>query len=436
MKKRIFIYAVALSSLISLFFITAIGNTRYYIFAEETLEEQLERLQKELEEIKKQKKALEDQISKEQENQTYLYSQISQYNNAIKQTELVIKEKEKQIEIYKAQIEILNKDISKSEQRIKEISDEIQKKENELEKVMFYIYQNSQISAIDLLLSGKSVEDALYWNYQLDTARQKELALIENLNGLKAEEEARKEVLAQQKQEISSLVDTLSAETYALEEQINGLAWQKSEREKLVAQSEEKEVSLKNQQEELSRKISAYEQEIDRIMWEYLSKHPSGTYVTAGTPIAQIGRTGYVLTYGPNGWYYPHPEKEPYKGSHLHLSLKINNQTVNPLNYIGHNGFGNPVPGAIITQGYHSGHKAVDFAYGTPETTFGKPIYAPASGTVVYGTQYFDCDEPYWGLYTPPCSPGGPFPRHDLHFACITHDGPFTGWVSCYAHIR
>lgn len=414
--SRLVVKLLSVVTVLSIFLVTPSG---FDVQAEDSLEEQLKELEAELRKIREKQKALQAEISETQEEQSYLQSQISSYNNSIAQAELIIQATEKQIEVYNKEIELLAQQIENTEKMIEVTNEEIEDKRVTLKEVSFNIYQTNQISTLDLVLSGKSVDESLFWTHYLNLSKEEGQGIIDDLEALHTEQEAAKAELEVKKSESETIREELKIETQALADQIDGLSWQKKERQSLLTKSEEEEDELNAEKAELDKIEREIEQKRSAVEYELLSRVTSGSSVTKGQPIAQIGRTGHVRSSYVPGCPYPHPVTYPKYGSHLHFSMYIGSSRVNPYNYIYDGPFKHPTPGAYITQSYHGEHLALDFAYAGPDATWGKPIYASCAGTVSYHTWPFDADD-----YGYPC---GPFPRDDAHFYKLVCDEPYDG---------
>lgn len=398
------------------------------------LADQLEELQRQLAEIKKKQKELQSQLSAENATQSALQSQINTYNSSIAQTELLIQESETQITLYTTQIELLSQQIANTEQQIELTSDQILDRQNHLEDVSFSLYRTNQQSSIDQLLQGNPVDQSMYKTHFYDLSREQAQELLNELEGMKTEQESQKTALETQKADSEKIKADLEGQKQLLEEQKSGLASQKSEKEQFLSASRGREAELDAQKKALDKIQKQIEQQMEAIELELLSRVQNGTHVNKGDPIALFGRTGNVLTSGPNGWYYPDPDKYPKLGAHLHFHVYKNGSHVNPVNVISGDINSNllyrPGPsGYTITKYYSSSHRAIDIAYGK-ETTLGKPVYASCSGVVTYHTSYFDADD--YGYE------GGPFRRDDSHFYQLTCDsnGPQAGYVIFGWHIK
>lgn len=399
------------------------------VMAADPLEEQLKDLQTQLADIKKKQKELKDLLSAEDATQSALRSQISTYNNSIYQTELLIEESETQINLYSTEIDLLSQEIVNTQKHIELTSHLIFDRQSHLSDVSFTIYRTNHQSSFDQLLQGNPIDHSMYKTHFYDISREQAQELLSELEALKADQEAQKVDLEDQKAKSEKTRADLEDQKALLEEQKNGLAVQKSERERYLAASKGREAELDAQKKELDKIARQIEREMNAIELELLSRVVSGSAVAKGKAIAQIGRTGHVRSSHVPGCPYPHPVTYPKYGSHLHFVMYLGNSRVNPLNYLGDT-FGHPTPGAIITQGYKTGHQAIDYAYWGPDATFGKPIYASCSGTISYHTSPFNATS-----YGYPC---GPFPDDPAHFYKLVCDEKYNGSTVTFFgwHIR
>jgi hypothetical protein len=183
------------------------------------------------------------------------------------------------------------------------------------------------------------------------TTREKDEVFIEKYTQDVEELRIQEEKLKDQRAKLQIKRAQIETEEAELLIEKQNLEVQRAEQRSLLAQSEKREQDYFKDLQSISNEISAAEEAATELLLKLYNtgQLKNGTHVKAGTIIGADGHTGCSF------------------GTHLHFTITKNGGYVNPLNYLSYSGgyvssstFRAPMTGSYLTQGYHSGHRAID----------------------------------------------------------------------------
>ena len=332
------------------------------------------------------------------------------------------------------EISLLGKEIKEKEDNLSLLRQEINILEETVNERVTESYKFSYVGALELFLDVKNLDTVLRkTKYLIETRIKDKNSLLEfsNKSDQLIEEEL---LLASQKADLQIKRNNIEDEKETLLEEKKILDQQRVEKDRLLAESQRREDEYKSQLRAVTAAISAADEQISEIVIELFNRGllGNGMRVAAGQTIAYQGHTGCSY------------------GSHLHFDIRNKSDyRVNPFptyltyssGYVLSNKYLTPMRSAYLTQGYRTGHLAIDMVslrdgnqnyekYTVPKglcpivdsliatrgnqaylTGEGAPIKAISSGRVYYGI------ESKWGG----------------KYALVVHDD---GYKSFYLHIQ
>ncbi len=391
-------------------------------------------LQKELEKLEGNQGSLQKKLKDEDYQQLSLKEKISYISTQIAQTENVIDTLHMEILTQDLEINFLTKEIQEKEDSLSILKQEINTLQETVNKRVTESYKYSYVGALELIMDVKNIDTILRKTKYLIETRAKDKSSLEEYGQKKQEIERDELLLAEKKAELQLKRNDIEEEKDQLVEEKKNLDVQKAEKDKLLAESQRRENEYKAQLQVVTQAISEADNMISELVIELFNQGllGNGTRVVAGQTIGYQGHTGCSY------------------GSHLHFDIRnASNVRLNPFptyltysgGYVLSNKYLSPMRSAYLTQGYHSGHLAIDMVsladgnqnlekYTVPRglcpivdslidrygnqaylTGEGAPIKAISSGKVYYGI------ESKWGG----------------KYALVVHDD---GFKSFYLHIR
>ena len=391
-------------------------------------------LQKELDKLESSEGSLQKRLKNEDYQQLTLKEKISYLTTQISQNEAVIKTLHMEITSQDLEISLLGKEIQEKEDNLSLLRQEINILEETVNERVTESYKFSYVGALELFLDVKNLDSVLRkTKYLIETRIKDKNSLLEfsNKSDKLIEEEL---LLASQKADLQIKRNNIEEEKETLLEEKKILDQQRVEKDRLLAESQKREDEYKSQLKAVTAAISAADEQISEIVIQLFNQGllGNGMKVAAGQTIAYQGHTGCSY------------------GSHLHFDIRNKSDyRVNPFptyltysgGYVLSNKYLTPLRSAYLTQGYRTGHLAIDMVslrdgnqnyekYTVPTvlcpivdsliatrgnqaylTGEGAPIKAISSGKVYYGI------ESKWGG----------------KYALVVHDD---GFKSFYLHIK
>jgi peptidoglycan hydrolase CwlO-like protein len=417
-KKLLTIGFVLILTLLSLAFFLP-SETEAEVSCPPLLSDQqcLDYLNNQLDELEENKDSLRENLEAEQYKQKTLEEKISYINNQVVQTEKVVKSLQIEIAANNVEISILEDEIKDREDQISLMKQEISILEETVNKRVMELYKYSFYNTFQLFLDTKNFSSILRKAKYMITTREKDAVFLEEYNNdvkiLKKEEEE----LTEKRVDLQVKRAEIEANEKKLLIEKDNLETQKAEQRSLLAQSETREQQYFEELQYVNSEISSVEEATTQLIIKLYNtgQLKNGTEVKAGTVIGSDGHTGCSF------------------GTHLHFGVIKNGYYTNPLNYLSYSDgyvssatFNSPMTAAYMTQGYHSGHSAIDIVslnsgyqgYERYEVPYGlcpavdsildsrkasgrsdwnlaylrgegAPIYAVADGTVYYYTDRY-----------------------------------------------
>lgn len=265
--------------------------------------------------------------------------------------------------IYSTQNEInkISNQITTTNTKIAEAEVQLETSYNQLSEVVRVMYEEGQISNIELIAKSKNFSEFIDRSEYMETMQLKIKDVADKVVAIKTDLETQKKTLEESKKRTEDLKNQQLA-------QRQEVSAQKSAKDMLLAKTKGDEAAY----QALVKKIQSDYARIQNELW---SSSNTGNYVSlghveAGDIIGYIGNSGYST------------------GCHLHFEIRTATQAhQNPFSYIGNGYFINPTPGVWVSapygysSAYFSGvfHTGVDFADGCK----GTPIRATADGDIV-----------------------------------------------------
>lgn len=286
------------------------------------LDEQIDSTRVQLDGIQEERKTLEQTLADLQSQISGLQNQISATKNEIARLENEIAEKQAEIDAQKVV----------------------------LSKTFAALYKRSNASALELLVASDSFSE------YLDTQEY-----VERLKDGISESVLRIQELKQILQEEEKAQEALLSELQGQELAILSI---QAEQQRILTETRGQESLFQAQLDDLEAQFLQKEKELSDYLASLIASSVSLGPVGAGEFIGRLGNTGWS------------------SGPHLHIQVYSSpGVTLNPSSYIRNNGLAWPVGGGggWVSQGYHSGHRAIDIA-----TTEGTSLRAIASGNIIH----------------------------------------------------
>lgn len=248
---------------------------------------------------------------------------------------------EDEIEEYEDELVELNSKISKLEGNIKEKNEEIaqlqkdyEEKQQLLEDRLVAIYEEGQITFLDVLLSAESVLDYISMNARVQELTEADNAQMEAVENQRITVEKAKKELEQQKNEVNDARKTAEVKQQQL---------------KITKTNKEAKISqLTSEQKKLQTEINKYNAEVRRLEEEIAkaAQSASGQYVGNFS-----GTLSWPLSSNSSGYnyitsYFGYREQPVAGASTNHRGLDIGVSVGTPV-YSAGNGY-------VVTKGYSS----------------------------------------------------------------------------------
>ena len=408
-----------------------------------TLQQCYNYIQKQIQELNKKQNSLKNQLNALSSQQRNAYNDLLIIKTKISQIQIDIKEI--QLSMYKIQLDINNLQelIKTTQQEISEYNRDMQKRKN---KIFVLVKLKYTISAFPLYYYVKSgdvldiVEYLSLINYMI-THQRAEIKYIEILQKYIKQKQ---EILHKKQLELSKKQRQLEEENRKLVQKQKELEKQQAQQRALLAQIQAAEAAVRAEVEKvkvLSRKATEQLQSIISQMGDSLPN--GGRFVAKGSIIGWQGHTGCaygshlhfaLMRWNGNHWVYVNPVSEGL--------FRCTGGSCTPYQsyLVPTSNLSSPLPSALITQNYWSGHHAYDLVSTTAGNQTGARYYAPKGSIscnraaygwfglrgegapvfAIYGGTYSGYKRDWWGAY----------------YAYIIHTINGKKYLSLYVHLR
>ena len=311
MKSKIVCIVIIITTL-SCFFFSPINKA-------ETLEEQRTQVQ--------------EKRGKAEEKLEYVTEELSYSLVKIQEMDDKIREAENEIATMESQLEELQKEITETEESLKIVQENYNKNKRLMENRLVAMYENGEISYLDLLLHSASLVEFLSNYYMAQEIMQSDNEILKTIEKEKVEIETKKEKIDREKTQLK-LLKVKQEQTRII-----------MENNKVIL--ENAKLELTDEETELQQKIQEYKDEEARI--EFLIQEAANSYeytgeYTGGVMLWPVAKSGTYITssYGAR----THPIQGVTK---FHTGLDIGNA-----------GFGAPViaaaDGIVTLASYYGGY--------------------------------------------------------------------------------
>jgi septal ring factor EnvC (AmiA/AmiB activator) len=314
-------------------------------------QECLDYLNDQLDDLQRSRSDISQNLAEEQYQQKTLEEKLSYISSQIAETERIVKTIQLEIETKNVEISILENDIKEKENQVSLMKQEISILEDIVNKRVIELYKYSFYNTFELFLDTDNLSGLLRKAKYMMSTREKDRDFLEEYHSdveiLREEEE----ILATNREDLQLKRAQIEEEEKELLTERANLEGQRAEKNALLAESERREKQYFAELQYINNEISSAENEATELLLRLYNtgQLKNGTHVKSGTIIGADGHTGCSF------------------GTHLHFVIRKNNYYVNPLDYLNYSGgyvssgtFRAPMTGAYMTQGYHSGHSAID----------------------------------------------------------------------------
>ncbi len=312
-----------------------------------------------------------DKIDEVQEQQEEILNKKSQAQKQVETLNSQIDSYESEIDELENKISVTSNKISEAEKKINEDEEEYKIQQGALADRIVTMYENGDISYLDVLLSSSSLTDLISSYYIISELTTYDQEMLKNI-----EEEKTK--IENEKKELEDNKKSLDVAKKSKEAKASQLTVVKKEKSTYVAELTEEEASLEKQLTELKNYESSISSKIKQMQAAYDKELEEARKKAAAAAKKKNSSSG--------------SSKEPNSGT-----------TTNTNNSTGSSGFGWPVANPIIGTGYgvsgrywSSGHHTgVDF-----RATDGTAVFSIGDGQVFdtgYSSAYGNYVEIYHG---------------------------------------
>ncbi len=325
-----------------------------------TLQQCYEYVQKQLQDLNKKQGSLNSKLKALSGQQQNAYNKLLVTQTKISKLQIDIKKIELSMLSTQLNIQSLENLIKETQQDISNQNHDLQQRKN---KIIDLIHFKYVVSAFPWYFYTKSgdiqslIEYLSIVSYML-TEQKSEIKYLELLQDqIKQKEEA----LAQKQKDLNKKQLQLEKETKELNNTKKELESQKAEQQRMLAQIANMEAQIRKEINNVKKKSNQYNEQLKSIINQLGDQAPpNGTYVAKGSVIGYQGHTGCaygshlhfaLLKWTGSSWVYVNPVSEGLLGC---------SGSCSPNHYMVSKTALSPLPSAMITQNYWSGHHAYD----------------------------------------------------------------------------
>lgn len=274
-----------------------------------------------LNDLQNQQTSVNDKIEEQEKKLEEITTEKSEALTAVENLNTQISSYESEIEELSEQISSLETQIQEAEQKIKEDEEKYQKDQEALNERLVTIYENGEISYLDVLLSSSSLTDFISSYYIVSELTTYDTEMLEKL-------EAEKQQIENEKVEMQANQEKVKTAKKTQEAKQSALKVAKSEKEQHVSELSEEEQKTQEVIEELEqtnkdidKQIEAAQAAIEKAKREAAAKaeaekanqgsssNSSGSSTSSGTPGSEQSSYGFIWPVNTKypittGWYY------------------------------------------------------------------------------------------------------------------------------------
>ena len=274
-----------------------------------------------LNDVQNQQTSVNDKIEEQKKKLEEITTEKSEALTVVENLDTQISSYESEIEELAEQISSLETQIQEAEQKIKEDEEKYQKDQEALNERLVTIYENGEISYLDVLLSSSSLTDFISSYYIVSELTTYDTEMLEKL-------EAEKQQIENEKVEMEANQEKVKTAKKTQEAKQSALKVAKSEKEQHVSELSEEEQKTQEVIEELEqtnkdidKQIEAAQAAIEKAKREAAAKaeaekanqgsssNSSGSSTSSGTPGSEQSSYGFIWPVNTKypittGWYY------------------------------------------------------------------------------------------------------------------------------------